>query len=375
MKHVVIGAGPSGVIYALKVKHDNPKDTVIILESSDKVLKRILVSGNGRANFYNEELLNNSIEKAYENKCSALEIIDNNIALETLEFLKSLGLVYVIDNAGRFYPYSNSSLTLWKILVEALNKSNIEIKLNEKAVLVDSNKKHIKTQSGQTLTYDKLFIGVGGYSYDRVIGSNKNLLDSLNVKYSKFEPALCPLKTKEKIPAYLVGTRVYANVKLFEDNKLIYSEDGELLFKKDGVSGIAIFDASLFVDTNSNKNYKLSFDVTKRGDFVIDENKRNVPLDLIINEKLANYLNEKYGKKAFDKLSNIEFNVASKYDFKESQVSKGGVNLSEINLSNMSLKKDSNIYIGGEVIDLSAICGGYNIGLAFITAYKAAKNK
>lgn len=76
MKHVVIGGGPSGVIYALKVKKDYPNDKVVIIESSDKLLKRVLVSGNGRANFFNQELLDNSIDKAYDNKDAALKIME-----------------------------------------------------------------------------------------------------------------------------------------------------------------------------------------------------------------------------------------------------------------------------------------------------------
>lgn len=88
--------------------------------------------------------------------------------------------------------------------------------------------------------YDKLFVAVGGYSYDRIKGINKSLLDSLMVKYNLFEPVLCPLKTKEKIPEYLVGARAFATVKLLENDKEIYCENGEILFKKDGISGISI---------------------------------------------------------------------------------------------------------------------------------------
>ena len=126
MKHVVIGGGPSGVIYALKVKKDYPNDKVVIIESSDKLLKRVLVSGNGRANFFNQELLDNSIDKAYDNKDAALKIIEKDYASKTLAFLRALGLIYIIDNEGRFYPYSNSSLTVWKVLIEAIKKFNID---------------------------------------------------------------------------------------------------------------------------------------------------------------------------------------------------------------------------------------------------------
>lgn len=373
MKHVVIGGGPSGVIYALKVKKDNPNDKVVIIESSDKLLKRILVSGNGRSNFYNQNLLDGNIDKAFENKNAALDIIEKDYASKTLAFLKELGFLYIIDDAGRFYPYSNSSLTVWKVLIDAIKKYNVEVILNEKVISIDDNNKTVTLQSLKNEKYDRLFIAVGGYSYDRIIGSNKKLLDSLNIKYINFEPVLCPLKTKEKIPAYLVGARAFANIKLFENDKEIYCEDGEILFKKDGISGIAVFDSSLYIDLNSSKKYKIFVDLTKRERFNINKKDKSIPLDFMINDKIATYLKERYKNKAYDYLDCIEFNINEKYPFKESQVSKGGILLNEINLFNMSLKKYPDIYIGGEMIDLCAICGGYNIGLAFITGYKAAK--
>lgn len=375
MKHVVIGGGPSGVIYALKVKKDYPNDKVVIIESSDKLLKRVLVSGNGRANFFNQELLDNSIDKAYDNKDAALKIIEKDYASKTLAFLRELGLIYIIDNAGRFYPYSNSSLTVWKVLIEAIKKFNIDFILNEKVVSVDESKKTVLLASLKKVKYDKLFVAVGGYSYDRIKGINKSLLDSLMVKYNLFEPVLCPLKTKEKIPEYLVGARAFATVKLLENDKEIYCENGEILFKKDGISGISIFDSSLYIDSNSNKKYKVLVDLTKRDNFCIDKNDKSIPLDLMINERIAKYLIDRYKNSAYEHLDSIEFNISGKYELKESQVSKGGILLDEIDLHNMSLKKYSDIYVGGEIIDLSAICGGYNMGLAFITGYKAASKK
>ena len=219
------------------------------------------------------------------------------------------------------------------------------------------------------------FIGYGSDNGKRIKGINKSLLDSLMVKYNLFEPVLCPLKTKEKIPEYLVGARAFATVKLLENDKEIYCENGEILFKKDGISGISIFDSSLYIDSNSNKKYKVLVDLTKRDNFCIDKNDKSIPLDLMINERIAKYLIDRYKNSAYEHLDSIEFNISGKYELKESQVSKGGILLDEIDLHNMSLKKYSDIYVGGEIIDLSAICGGYNMGLAFITGYKAASKK
>ena len=114
---------------------------------------------------------------------------------------------------------------------------------------------------------------------------------------------------------------------------------------------------------------------TSLNNFCIDKNDKSIPLDLMINERIAKYLIDRYKNSAYEHLDSIEFNISGKYELKESQVSKGGILLDEIDLHNMSLKKYSDIYVGGEIIDLSAICGGYNMGLAFITGYKAASKK
>ena len=146
MKHVVIGGGPSGVIYALKVKKDYPNDKVVIIESCDKLLKTELpkldvsmsdLKGKTYQEIaylvmkqfltdFTEEELKSCIDKAYDNKDAALKIIEKDYASKTLAFLRELGLIYIIDNAGRFYPYSNSSLTVWKVLIEAIKKFNID---------------------------------------------------------------------------------------------------------------------------------------------------------------------------------------------------------------------------------------------------------
>lgn len=373
MKIAVIGGGASGVLYALTVKKYHPEYDVTIFESTDKLLKRILVSGNGRCNFFNGNLLKNDLGNVYDNAYQARTIVDPQSAKETLDFLESLGVVSIQDSAKRLYPFSNTAMTIYQILLEAVVRYNVKVVYNARAKKIDNKSNTICFENGAKSHYDYLFIACGGDSYDRTNKANNSLIDSLGVPYVGFEPSLCPLKTKEKIPSYLVGNRFYAHLSLYLNNRVVYDEDGEIMIKKDGLSGIAIMDASLFYRPQDGVKFSIGLDLTKRGKDIVPDELLTKPMTFI-NEKLCNYILKTYGKNYVKNLKDLRFEIIDRYSFKESQVSRGGILLDSFDNKTMASNKDSNIAFGGEVINLTGVCGGYNLGLAFITGYKAGKS-
>lgn len=373
MKAVVIGGGASGVLYALTVKKFHPECDVTIFEASDKLLKRIHVSGNGRCNFYNGNLMKNDLGNVYDNAYQAKSIVDPQSAKETYDFLESLGVISIQDSAKRFYPFSNTATTIYHVLVEAIERYKIKVVYNARARKIDSKSKTLDFENGNTTHYDYLFLACGGDSYDRVNKVNSSLLDSLRVPYAQFEPALCPLKTKEKIPNYLVGNRFHAHLSLYLNNRVVYDEDGEIMIKKDGLSGIAVMDASLFYRPQDGVKFSIGLDLTRRGKDTVPAAFMTKPLTFI-NEKLCNYILKTYGNEYAKYLSDLRFSISDRYSFKESQVSRGGILLDSFDNTTMASYKDHDIAFGGEVINLTGICGGYNLGLAFITGFKAGKN-
>jgi len=371
---IIIGGGVASSIYAFRVKKEHPEFQVTILEQSDKILKRILVSGNGRSNFFNEQLLKNTVYQAY-NYMSFLEYFDlPSYSEELLNMLsKDLNFSYYFDSDGRAYPFSNTAESLWLVLTKGLEGIGVKIITNTKVSEIHPDSKTVCTECNETYKYDKLFIGTGGSAYDRRNNAFKRVLTPLNIDYVKQTSALCPLIVKQKLPQILNGVRIKGNLVLYKDETPFYDELGEILFKQDGVSGICVFDASLFV--NKQANFKIVFNPFMHDNCMTSLNGKKPLhyLEGIFPSRLISYF-RKCGYKEMDDddvLTALTFDIKDKYPLKNSQISLGGINPNEINCD-LSLMKYEDIFVGGEIVDLHGICGGYNIGSAMLMGYKAA---
>ena len=171
-------------------------------------------------------------------------------------------------------------------------------------------------------------------------------------------PSLCPIKTKENTKM-VEGLRSKVSASLYQGNKLIHEEDGELLFKKDGLSGMVIFNLTHFINTLSDKkNITIHIDFAKG---------LNGEYDSLTNPKIAEYLlNNKLD------IHNTVFTFKDFYGYENSQVTSGGLKINELNVD-LSSKKEKGVYFIGEVVDVDAICGGYNIMWALASAEKVNK--
>lgn len=352
---LIIGASVSSIFPILL---SNNKVTVI---ERSKLFSRILISGNGRCNFFNENILkDNNINKLLLNKS------EKNYPHDVLNYIiNDLDISYYKDN-DLYYPFFNKSECFYNPLINKINKTDTEF-IKGEASFINPIKKEVTylvDNKKEIIKYNKLLITTGGFSY--LYKQDYTLLNSLNVKINNFSPCLCPIVVKEKIPSYLVGLRIKGKVSLLINNKEEYSEVGEVLFKKDGLSGIIIFNITLKINEYLRKNIKdikLIIDYSSHDGF---ENTSTSSLP----KQLFSYLKERK-LKVNDKLT---FTFLKLYPFKESQTSFGGIDLTEINMSNLSLKKYKDIYVAGEVIDLNFKCGGYNIGYNMIEGYKIIKD-
>jgi len=371
-KIIVIGGGIASCMYAYKVKKEHPNYQVTIVEKSDKLLKRILVSGNGRCNFFNEALLRNNVYESY-NYMSFFEYFNlASLSEELLEMLSDMGFAYYFDNEGRAYPFANTSESLWNTLVNSLKKVDVNILLNSEVRNIFPDKKTIKVNDKEQ-EYDTLFIGVGGAAYDRGLNTFKNIFESMNINYIDQSPALCPVTIQQKIPRFLSGTRLKGNLTLYKDDTPFYDEQGELLFKKDGISGICVFNSSLFINDDSKYTIKFNPFIHDKCMTSLDGKKPLEYLHGFFPSRLIEYFATLGYKKMDDEdvLNSLQFTVKGKYPLKNSQISLGGINPNEIE-TNLSLSKYPNIFVGGEIVDLHGICGGYNIGSALLMGFKAA---
>ena len=388
-KIVVIGAGASGIIAALKASE---KNEVILLESSDKCGKKILLTGNGRCNYWNSNI---NINNYQTDDINTLENILKNKD-DVLEYLYNLGIYPKIKN-DLYYPYSNQASSIEQIFINELNKRNIKIKTNYKVKEIIKNDKFIIKSDIEEITSDKLIIATGSKALNKTDDTIFNILKKFNHKINPILPSLVPLKTNKED---WNGVRCDTSVSLYVNDKLIKQETGEIQLTDYGVSGICIFNISSIVSKNlylKNKvNIKINFLPTINNiyQFIEDRNKllKNYNIEELLEsllpykllfvilkkskikkEEYWNNLNSEQKNELCKNIESFKLEVTDTLSYDRAQICTGGVSLKGLN-TNMESKFIKNLYIIGEILDVDGICGGFNLAFAFITGYIAGSD-
>ncbi len=349
---VIVGGGASGVIAALKIKKLSKK-SVCILEQNDKIMKKILKTGNGKCNIYNH-----NIESKFYNDFS---LFTEEVDLAN-EF-EELGLLVKEDDMGRMYPYSESANNVVNVLLNALKDNNVEIRTN---TLVKKIVKKNNFIINDEIEADNVIIATGSIAQERTNGYE--LLKSLGHNITDLKPGLVSLVTKEKTN-HLKGIRV----KCKENN---YNISGEVLFKENGLSGIISFDLSRYVGKNDILSFDLAPDYSE--EYLIKYLKDNYEMRLLglFPKMLASDILNRAGKdikKIVEMIKNYTFTVINRNGFDTAQITIGGVKVDELN-TDFSSKKVKGLYVTGEVIDVDGACGGYNLYFAWMSGILAAKS-
>ncbi|MBP3461932.1 MAG: aminoacetone oxidase family FAD-binding enzyme [Bacilli bacterium] len=395
MKVAIIGGGISGVIASIYASENNE---VTILERNNTLLKKLLLTGNGRCNYFNS---NQNISNYNSSDLDLLkEIITEENIEKALNFYNNIGIIPKIKD-GYYYPYSNKAESMKESLIKEVELNNIKVITNYlvENIEIRNNKFIINNE----LYFDKVIISTGSYAAPKTgsDGIGYKLLNKLNLDIIKPLPALVQLKGNETYFKEWNGIRSYAKVSLYENNKFIKEEVGELQLTNYGLSGICIFNLSgrlkIGLDKGNKESIRINFlpFVTDIEEFLINRNKllknRNIIelLESIINYKLIKIILKEANikeDKSFDELNNLEkeklfnnlinFNVDIRdtNDFDSSQVCSGGLDLNEINTKTMETKKIKNLYVIGELLDIDGLCGGYNITASTISAILAGEN-
>lgn len=371
MKRIaVVGGGPGGLTACYKIKEEHPDYQVVLFEKDEMIGKRIKVSGNGRCN-----LLNININQNDYYNGEKINYILSYFNKYQNDFFASLNLHLYHDDEGRMYPITNSSKTVVNAFIKALTRKGVIIKLNEKYLsLKKDNDEYLLITSCDKYIFDKVIFATGGASYLYKKEDYENIIKSLpyKINYEELSGVLCPIKVKEKINKECVGKRSKAKIYLYLNDDLIYEESGEILFKKDGISGIVIFNISRYIDYKKANLYSLKIN------FIDGINKNQIDNELSLYSKkevISSYVVDEiadlilsYYNNVYQGLSSFILHVDSLYSLNESQVTRGGILIEELN-NDLSLKKDENIYFLGEMIDVDGKCGGYNIYFALASGY------
>ncbi len=390
MKIGIIGAGASGLLAAIFAKDEN--NEVIIFERNSICGKKILATGNGRCNYWN------SVQELYHYESSNNELIskliNNDTAQQVLDFFNYLGIVPKIKN-GYYYPFSNQANTIKNALLTELKRKNITIETDflVKDIIYSNNKFTVISDNNKVIV-DKLVLATGSYASPKSgsDGMGYTFLEKLGHSIIKPLPALVQLKTSGNFLKIWAGVRTDAKVSLYEDGEFIREEEGELQLTDYGISGICVFNLSNRVSRGLDNNKKeeiyinfLPFLEVDANNWFIEQTKltsKNIKdlLLSILNEKVVEVIIKKckldvnksfikLNKEEQDKLitycTKFKVNIIGTKSFNEAQVCSGGVKLTEVNLNTMESKIIKNLYITGELLDITGDCGGYNLGIAW----------
>lgn len=400
MDVIVVGGGCSGVVSAITAKEKN--NNVIILERNDTLLKKLLLTGNGRCNYFNE-VYNTSFYFSDD-----INLVDEFISSENIkmakDFFDKLGIIPKIKN-GYYYPYSNQAINIKNIFMDEVNRLGIDVKYNCYVENIKKkNNRFIVTCNDSKYECDKVILASGSFAYPKTgsDGSGYSILEELGHTIIKPVPALVQLKSNFKYMKDWDGVRSEVRLELFENNNYIAYEEGEVQLTKYGISGICTFNLSHFVSRgllNNNKySIKINFVpfietlITPWMDNYSKKHKERTVLELLngfLNQKISKIIlkvcNIDYDKKYTEldnkdkfmickNLRSFNIDIIDTLGFDSAQVCSGGVKLSEINISTMESKKVKGLYIIGELLDITGKCGGYNLTECWISSILAGRS-
>ena len=393
---------------------------VLLLEKNEKLGKKIYITGKGRCNFTNacdvEEFLKNVVTNP-KFLYSALYTLDSS---SMIDFIENNGTKTKVERGNRAFPESDHASDITHALTNAMRSVGVKVFLNTKVegvVTVNNcicgvtlSKDHPKEINefikDNTLSCDNVIIATGGISYKSTgsDGDGHKFAQNMTHKVTELRPALVPFNVVEEYVKQLQGLTL-KNVKLtiFNDDKNVYSEFGDLLFTHFGVSGPLVLSASSLVgkmiygNNSGNKlhafvDLKPALSMSQIDDRIlreIDENPNKKFINIVkgflpssmVNifvekleldsELLNNSVTKDLRQRFAGLLKNFDFTIFSLRDFNEAIVTSGGVDVKEIDPSTMKSKKIEGLSFAGEVIDVDAFTGGFNLQIAFSTGYLA----
>ena len=396
----VIGGGASGLMAAITAKKSGKE--VIILERKDRILKKVLITGNGRCNITN---VNANISNYFGKNISSVENILNRFTpQDTMDFFNELGIVCNEENRGKVYPLSGQASSVVDALRFEAEKLGIKIETEfyVRKIEKDGFKFKIYSEDKKKIEAGRVILAAGGQSYPELgsNGSGFELAKELGHSVTKLSPSIVQLKTEKYQVKGLQGIKTDVAVTAYGDNKKICTYDGELLFTDYGISGNVVFNISFVMPLYKNVEFEIDF--MEKFDYnelyeILKERKRILShltmenyFNGMINKKLGQFLSKVSGIEKLSKpvkdLNDSEIRklctVLKKYrikildttGFKNAQVTAGGVSLDEVNSETLESKIVKGLYFSGEVLDVYGECGGFNLQWAWASGYIAGKN-
>jgi len=403
---IVVGAGPAGLLAAGRAAELGAK--VLILEKMRSEGRKLLITGKGRCNITNAAPIGEFITHVFPNGKFLRNAFSQFFSKDILQLLEKQGLESALERGGRYFPASDKSLDVLRALLKWVNETGVEICCNqrvEKLVVENDAIIGVKT-NGEFLAASKIILATGGKSYPATgsTGDGYELARQVGHTIEKPIPALVPLETKGGVAQKLQGLNL-KNVKaiVWVEGKKAGEDFGEMIFTHFGLSGPIILTLSRIAVAalQSNKKVEITIDLKP----ALDEQKLDKRLIRDLNEhgkkqignifrewlpasmipvfielleidpeKECHQISGNERKQIRNLMKNLRFEVSHNRSFKEAIITAGGIITSEISPKTMESKLVAGLYFAGEVIDLDAETGGYNLQIAFSTGWLAGNS-
>ncbi len=390
---IIVGGGAAGLIAAIVAARR--KQNVLIIEKTNSLGKKILVSGNGRCNLTNVNL---SPDKYYGENTKCLHSIFSRFSCaDTIKFFEGLGVKFKIEPDGRVFPNTDKAPTILGAMTKEITRLGVRIKTNERAIKLNPAKTGWQVITDKNSYQTKsVVLTTGGKSYPQLgtTGDGYDIAHKLGHQIVEPRPALVPIELQGNWFKDLQGIQINAELIITEKNKQI-KRAGDLLFTHFGISGPVVLDTSRLINNKNNElfinflpAYKNRNDLVR---YLVNYTRKTILNSLagLLPKKLVAVLLDilkinpqnqvcQIKKEEIllitERLMNWHVSVKNPRSFNESMVTAGGVSVDEINTKTMESLKAKGLYLAGEILDIDGISGGYNLQFAWSTGYLAGLN-
>ncbi|RLD44553.1 MAG: aminoacetone oxidase family FAD-binding enzyme [Bacteroidetes bacterium] len=403
---LVVGAGPAGLLAAGRAAELGGK--VLVLEKMEQPGRKLLITGKGRCNITNSAEIPDFLKHVYPKGRFLRNAFAHYYSDDIIALLEKYGVDISLERGGRYFPTGNKASEVQRALLAWVNELNVEIRCNQRVehLIIDNNSITGVQVNGQTLMAQKVILATGGKSYPATgsTGDGYQLAKKAGHSIVPPKPALVPLETEGVVAKKLQGLAL-KNVKIsvWVNDKKAGEAFGEMLFTHFGLSGPIILTLSRMVVDEIHKNNKVDITIDLKP--ALDEQKLDKRLLRDLNEhgkkkisnifrywlpssmvsvfidlleldpeKVCHQVSSKERKQIRYLLKNLRFSISGHRSFKEAIITAGGVSTNEISSKTMESKLVTGLYFAGELIDLDAETGGYNLQIAYSTGWLAGNS-
>jgi len=403
---IVVGAGPAGLLAAGRAAELGGK--VLVLEKMRQEGRKLLITGKGRCNITNNTALGNFITHVNPNGRFLRNAFSQFFSTDIINLLSKHGVETILERGGRYFPASNKSADVLQALLKWVNKLNVEIRCGHRVekLIVENNEIQGIQANGQKFTTSHVILATGGNSYPATGSNGEGYELARRVGHSivKVRPALVPLETEGSVAQELQGlTLKNVRAAVWVNDKKAAEDFGEMIFTHFGLSGPIILTLSRIVVDELHKNNKVEITIDLKP--ALDEQKLDMRLLRDLNEhgkkkinnvfrywlpstmvpvfidllgldteKECHQISSKERKQIRYLLKNLRFRITNHRPFKEAIITAGGVSTNEIFSKTMESKVVKGLFFAGEIIDLDAESGGYNLQIAYSTGWLAGNS-